>query len=116
MAKAGNKKTGSGGATAASQGTPAGPVKMGPEQIAAALAARPEWSESGGAIHRTFAFSNFVQAMDFVNKVAVAAEAANHHPDVLIRYNKVTMTLSTHDAGGITTKDFDLAAKMDGMV
>ena len=76
----------------------------------------PEWAEVGGSIQRTFGFPNFVAAMEFVNKVAAAAEADQHHPDILIRYNKVTMSLNTHDAGGITAKDFALAAKMDAMV
>ena len=89
--------------------------RMNDEQVAAALAALPEWSLAGEAIQRTYAFKNFVESVAFVNKAAAAAEAANHHPDILIRYNKVTMTLSTHDAGGITRRDFDLAGKMDGM-
>lgn len=101
---------------------PSGSVAVNPhgrlsdEQVAHELAARPEWSETGGSIQRTFAFKTFVEAMAFVNKAAAAAEAAQHHPDILIRYSKVTMTLSTHDASGITKKDFDLAAKMDAMV
>lgn len=80
------------------------------------LARRPDWSELGEAIQRTFAFKAFGEAMGFVNRVAAAAEAANHHPDILIRYNKVTLTLSTHDSGGITQKDFDLAAAVDALV
>ncbi|MBL8990656.1 MAG: 4a-hydroxytetrahydrobiopterin dehydratase [Phycisphaerae bacterium] len=108
MAK-GAKKSG-GGAAAGAAG------RLDPQQIAAELALRPDWSDSGGAIQRTFAFKSFVESMAFVNKVAAAAEAMNHHPDILIRYNKVTMTLSTHDAGGITRKDFELAAKMDSML
>ena len=90
--------------------------RMSDEQIAHELAARQEWSETGGSIQRTFAFKTFVEAMAFVNKVAAAAEAAQHHPDVLIRYSKVTINLSTHDASGITKKDFDLAARIDGMI
>src|SRR5258705_13789790 len=89
--------------------------KLNDAQVEAALQARPDWSDSGGGIQRTFAFKNFAESMKFVNKVADAAEAANHHPDILIRYNKVTFTLSTHDAGGITQKDFDLAAKIDAL-
>ncbi len=88
--------------------------KLTDDQIAVHLKARPEWSETGEAIQRTYAFKNFAESMKFVGKVADAAEAANHHPDILIRYNKVTLTLSTHDSGGITTLDFDLAAKADG--
>ena len=73
----------------------------------------PEWSETGGSIQRTYQFDDFVQAIAFLNKVADAAEAAQHHPDILIRYNKVTLTLTTHDAGGITDNDFSLARRAD---
>lgn len=93
-----------------------GAGRLSEGQLKDALIARPEWAETGGAIQRTFQFKNFVDAMRFVNRAAEAAEAMNHHPDILVRYNKVTMTLSTHDAGGMTAKDFDLAAKMDAMV
>jgi len=75
-----------------------------------------EWSEMNGSLQRTYQFKNFVEAMSFVNKVAELAERAQHHPDILIRYGKVTLTLSTHDAGGITEKDFDLAAQADSSV
>lgn len=88
--------------------------KLSPEDIKTRLADMPEWAETGGEIHRTFAFSDFVEAMGFVNRIAFDAERMNHHPDVLIRYNKVTLRLSTHDAGGITAKDFELAAIADG--
>ena len=87
--------------------------KMSDEQIHAALAGAPDWSELNGAIQRTFQFPDFKAAMAFVNRVAEAAEASQHHPDILIRYNKVTFTLSTHDAAGITQKDFDLARTID---
>jgi 4a-hydroxytetrahydrobiopterin dehydratase len=90
--------------------------KLSDAQIKDAMVSRPEWAETGGAIQRTFQFKNFVEAMRFVNRAAEAAEAMNHHPDILVRYNKVTMTLSTHDAGGITSKDFELAGRMDAMV
>ncbi|MBC8138839.1 MAG: 4a-hydroxytetrahydrobiopterin dehydratase, partial [Fibrella sp.] len=62
---------------------------------------------------RTFSFADFVAAMRFVNSVADAAEEANHHPDIDIRYDKVTLGLVTHDAGGITKNDFALAGKAD---
>jgi 4a-hydroxytetrahydrobiopterin dehydratase len=84
-------------------------------EIQGALAQAPEWSELNGAIQRTFQFKDFAEAMRFVNQVAAAAEADQHHPDILIRWNKVTLTLSTHDASGITEKDFALARKADGM-
>lgn len=86
---------------------------MTEEQIQNELKSRTEWSEMNGAIQRTFQFKDFVSAVEFVNKVADLAEAADHHPDILVRYNKVTLTLSTHDAGGVTEKDFALAAQAD---
>jgi 4a-hydroxytetrahydrobiopterin dehydratase len=89
--------------------------KLGESQIAEKLKTRDGWSEMNGAIQRTFQFKDFVQAMAFVNRAAGLAEERQHHPDILIRYNKVTLTLSTHDAGGITEKDFDYAASVDEM-
>ncbi|MBX3359513.1 MAG: 4a-hydroxytetrahydrobiopterin dehydratase [Phycisphaeraceae bacterium] len=89
--------------------------KLNEAQIEAKVNSLPEWSTTGETIQRTYGFAGFVEAMRFVNQVAEAAEAANHHPDLLIRYNKVTITLSTHDVGGLTDKDFALAAKCDGM-
>lgn len=90
--------------------------RLDDEQVQASLLATPEWSHVGEAIQRTFGFADFVIAMAFVDKVAAEAERLQHHPDILIRYNKVTMTLSTHDAGGITKKDFELAGIMDRLV
>jgi len=84
--------------------------------IRAALAQAPDWSELNGAIQRTFQFKDFPESMRFVNRVADVAEADQHHPDILIRWNKVTLTLSTHDASGITEKDFGLAKKIDAML
>jgi 4a-hydroxytetrahydrobiopterin dehydratase len=89
--------------------------KLSESEIQTALTQAPEWSELNGAIQRTFQFKDFPEAMRFVNRVADAAEADQHHPDILIRWNKVTLTLSTHDASGITDKDFALAKKIDGM-
>jgi 4a-hydroxytetrahydrobiopterin dehydratase len=71
------------------------------------------WSRRGDTLTRQYSFRNFTEAMDFVNRVADSAEAANHHPDIDIRYSKVTLTLSTHDSGGITQKDVDLAKSID---
>jgi 4a-hydroxytetrahydrobiopterin dehydratase len=71
------------------------------------------WSRRGEVLTRTYTFRNFTQAMDFVNRVAGLAEEANHHPDIDIRYSKVTLTLSTHDAGGITSNDLALARAFD---
>ncbi len=71
------------------------------------------WSRRGDAITKTFQFRNFLTGIGFVSAVAKAAEAADHHPDIDIRYTKVTCTLSTHSAGGITQKDLDMAKKID---
>ena len=88
-------------------------TKLSEAQVTDAIKLVPEWGDTGETIQRTYQFSDFVKAMGFVGKVAETAEKNQHHPDILIRYNKVTLTLSTHDAGGITMKDFDLAAKCD---
>ena len=77
------------------------------------LGSLPGWSRRGDVLTRLYSFRNFAESMDFVNRVADAAEAANHHPDIDIRYAKVTLTLSTHDAGGITQNDVDLAKAID---
>jgi len=90
-------------------------TKMTESQVSTALKDVPQWSEAGEEIQRTFEFKDFERAMEFVTRVAEAAEAMDHHPDILIRYNKVTLTLSTHSAGGITDKDFELAAKVDAL-
>jgi len=90
--------------------------KLTQEQVEAQLADHPEWSQSGESLQRTFRFEHFTDSMAFVNKVADLAERMQHHPDIMIRYNKVTLTLSTHDAGGITSNDFDFAGATDKMV
>ena len=71
------------------------------------------WSRRGDVITKTFQFRNFMTGINFVTAVAKAADAADHHPDIDIRYTKVTCTLSTHSAGGITQKDLDLAKQID---
>ena len=87
--------------------------KLEDNQIAAALAAVPQWQRQGDTIARTIQFKDFPAAVRFVDAVAVAAEQAWHHPDIDIRWNKVTLMLTTHDAGGLTQKDFDLARQFD---
>jgi 4a-hydroxytetrahydrobiopterin dehydratase len=79
------------------------------EEVEAFVEAHPTWSWADKSITRTFEFSDFNKAMGFVTRVALEAEKANHHPDIDIRWNKVTLTLSTHTAGGLTAKDLDLA-------
>ncbi|MDQ7012890.1 MAG: 4a-hydroxytetrahydrobiopterin dehydratase [Planctomycetota bacterium] len=87
--------------------------KFSEEQIQAELINSPEWSEISGKIQRTFQFPDFKAAMAFVEGLAAYAERSQHHPDILIRYNKVTISVNTHDAGGITAKDFALAQEAD---
>lgn len=89
--------------------------KLTQDQIDERLSDASEWSQLNDSISRTFEFADFVQSIRFVNQVADEAERVQHHPDILIRWNKVTLTLSTHDAGGITEKDFDLARTADDM-
>src|SRR5688572_20925826 len=90
--------------------------RMAQEHVDQKLARLPDWSGIGDAMQRTFSFENFSDAIMFVDRVAQLAEDFQHHPDILIRYNKVTLTLSTHDAGGLTDKDFALAREIDEMV
>ena len=81
-------------------------------EITERLARLPGWERRGDEIRRVFRFADFEEAMVFVNRVAELAEAMNHHPDIDIRYSKVTLVLSTHDAGGLTARDFDLAGRV----
>ena len=75
------------------------------------LTALPDWQRDGNAISKTYKFKNFVEAIAFVDSLVEPSEAAGHHPDLTVfGYNKVTVNLTTHDKGGITDKDFDLAA------
>jgi 4a-hydroxytetrahydrobiopterin dehydratase len=87
--------------------------KLDAAQIKSALAALPDWQRQGDTIARTYQFKDFPAAIKFVNAVAELAERAWHHPDIDIRWNKVTLALTTHDAGGLTEKDFALAQKFD---
>ena len=74
-----------------------------------------DWTITENSIYREFRFRNFVRAFAFMTSVALEAEKMDHHPDWSNAYNKVSIHLSTHDAGGITSKDFDLAGKIDGI-
>jgi len=89
--------------------------KLNASQIKSALAAVPGWKRTGPVISRMFQFKDFPAAIKFVDAVAELAESAWHHPDIDIRWNKVTLTLTTHDEGGLTKKDFVLARKFDGL-
>jgi 4a-hydroxytetrahydrobiopterin dehydratase len=78
------------------------------------LTDHPGWSLDGETLRRTFQFADFREAMGFVTTVALCAEVANHHPDIDVRWNKVSIALTTHEAGGLTARDTDLAAEIDG--
>ena len=85
------------------------------EVIRAALADLPGWELGDGEITREFRLDSFAGAIAFVVRLSYAAEAANHHPDLDIRYSRVRVTLSTHSEGGVTAKDLDLARAIDGI-
>ncbi len=83
------------------------------EEAKVRLLTLPEWNIVSGELVRTFQFKDFLAALAFVNRVGELAEEAGHHPDIDIRYNRVRLALVTHDAGGLTAKDFDLAARAE---
>ena len=89
--------------------------KLNSNEIKEALRSVPDWKKKGASITRTFEFKDFPRAIKFVDALAKIAEKEWHHPDIDIRWNKVTLTLSTHDAGGLTKKDFSLAKRFDGL-
>ena len=82
-------------------------------EVRSALASLPGWKQNGRQIERDFQFSDFVAAMKFVNRIADAAEAAQHHPDITINYNKVKLALISHDSGGITQRDVKMAGRIN---
>lgn len=84
-------------------------------EIEQALANLPGWTQAGNEITRTFTLPSFPAALAFASAVGHLAERADHHPDILIQYRKVTLTLSTHSAGGLTGKDFGLAAEINAI-
>ena len=86
---------------------------MTKDEVKARLLQHEGWERDGDEIERKFAFADFRAAIAFVNRVAELAEAADHHPDISIKYNRVKLTLSTHSEGGVTEKDFALAAQID---
>jgi len=88
-------------------------MRLSKGEIQERIQALNGWKLDDEEIEKDFTFADFTQAMAFVNRVAEAAEAADHHPDIEIKYNRVEMTLSTHSEGGLTEKDFDMAAKID---
>ena len=88
-------------------------MPLSDSEITAALASLHGWAATGKAIERHFKFPDFIAAMAFVNRVAEAAEKANHHPDITIHYNQVTLSLWSHDSGGVTKRDLKMAATIN---
>ena len=86
---------------------------MTKDEVKARLLQHEGWERDSDEIEKKFAFADFKASMAFVNRVADLAEAADHHPDISIKYNRVKLTLSTHSEGGVTEKDFALAAQID---
>ena len=91
------------------------PAHLQESEIRSALTHLEGWRLDGNAIERLYHFDNFVKAMMFVNRVAAAAEEAGHHPDIIIAYNRVTLRLTTHDAGGITSNDVKMAETLNNL-
>ena len=92
------------------------PARLSDLEIQRALGSLPGWSRRRNVLSKTYTWPTFAQGIGFVNRVAKLADAANHHPDIDIRYTKVTCTLSTHDAGGITELDLELAGAIEKAV
>jgi 4a-hydroxytetrahydrobiopterin dehydratase len=90
--------------------------KLTDAEISAGLAKLPGWAKSGDAIVKHYKFEKFADGIRFVDRVAVAADAADHHPDIDIRWTTVTMSLSTHSQGGITAKDVKLAGEIERLL
>ncbi len=89
---------------------------LNPQQAQERLSKLSGWKIENGELVKTFGFKDFRESLGFVNRMGEAAESAGHHPDIDIRYNRVRLALVTHDAGGLTDQDFQLAAKADGLV
>jgi len=87
--------------------------KLSDEELQQHTAKLPGWTRQGDALTRQFPFKDFTHAMQFVNQIAEEASSVNHHPDIDIRYDKVTLRLTTHDSGGVTQNDVNLAVAAD---
>jgi 4a-hydroxytetrahydrobiopterin dehydratase len=89
------------------------PNRLSDREISQQLQTIPSWQLRDGRIEKTFKFNNFIEAIAFVNRLVNAAESLGHHPDIIINYNRVTLSLTTHDVGGLSNLDFDLAQQID---
>ncbi len=90
--------------------------KLSDLEIQRALGGLPGWSRRGDTLTKTFAFERFTDGIAFINRVAKVADEMNHHPDIDVRYTKITIVLSTHDAGGITQSDLELAERIEKVI
>ncbi|HEY2854646.1 MAG TPA: 4a-hydroxytetrahydrobiopterin dehydratase [Gemmatimonadaceae bacterium] len=88
-------------------------TKLSDLEIQRALGRLAGWARRGDTLTKTYTFATFAEGISFVNRVAKAADASNHHPDIDIRYTKITCILSTHDAGGVTEADLKLAEAIE---
>ncbi len=88
---------------------------LSPQEVEARVRNLSGWQIESGELIKTFSFKDFLSAIDFVNQIAKIAEDAGHHPDIDIRYNKVRIALITHDAGGLTGKDFEMAGGIENL-
>jgi len=88
-------------------------AKLSDLEIRRALANLPGWSRKGDALNKTYSFARFADGIRFVDQVAEVADGMNHHPDIDVRYTNITFSLSSHDAGGITQRDLDLAQAIE---
>lgn len=91
------------------------PSKLSDLEIQRALGTLPGWARRGDALVKTYTRPSFADGIAFVGRIAESADAMDHHPDIDIRYSKITCTLSSHDAGGITQRDLDLAARIESV-
>ncbi len=91
-------------------------MKLSPEAIEVGISRLDGWTIKDGKLHKDYVFESFAHAFAFMSGVALAAEAMNHHPEWFNVYNRVSIDLTTHDAGGISAKDLELAAKADALV
>jgi 4a-hydroxytetrahydrobiopterin dehydratase len=91
-------------------------ARLSDEEIGERLAQLKGWERRGDAIEKRYAGDDFIWSVGMVNRLAPVAEEMNHHPDLEISWNKVTVTLSTHSEGGLTDNDFELARRIDGVV
>ncbi len=98
------------------QSLPANTMPLTQTEIEQKIQTIPQWQQEDQTITRTFKFNNFVEAIAFVERLVEPAEAAGHHPDLAISYNQVTVSLTSHDAGGLTPKDFALAQTISNLL